>query len=117
MLTWCTICGPSLSPAPLTQVYDRGQIEFLDPSDDREDEEDGPPIHTYYRSEKILGKLYRNVDEKKIWSSIHKPIPYDGPSVWDQMLSVVRKELAELKLEHEIQWQREAKMARDLQEG
>lgn len=106
-----------LSPAPLTQVYDRGQIEFLDPSDDRADEEDGPPNHTYYRSEKILGKLYRNVDEKKIWSSIHKPIPYDGPSVWDQMLGVVRKELGELRLEREIQWQREAQMAHDLQEG
>ena len=47
----------------------------------------------YYRSEKILGKLYRNIDENKIW---HEDIQrgrdqenqHDGESLWTQLLDV-----------------------------
>ncbi len=47
----------------------------------------------YHRSEKILGRLYRDIDEKKIWSEdIHRAIPTDGPSVWEQLMGRVRAE-------------------------
>lgn len=45
----------------------------------------------YHRSEKILGRLYRGVDEKKIWSEdIHRTVPTSGPSVWKQLMGRVR---------------------------
>lgn len=50
--------------------------------------------HKYYRSEKILGHLYRNIDEKKIWDEdIHLEVNMSGPSVWDQLLSRVESQI------------------------
>lgn len=47
----------------------------------------------YHRSEKILGRLYRDIDEKKIWSEdIHRNIPTDGPSVLEQLIGRVQAE-------------------------
>jgi len=36
------------------------------------DDEDYTPVYKYYESTKILGKLYRAIDEQKIFSSIQK---------------------------------------------
>ena len=49
----------------------------------------------YHRSEKILGRLYRDIDEKRIWSEdIHRTISRAGPSVWDQLLGRIEGELS-----------------------
>lgn len=54
---------------------------------DDEEGEDGPR-HQYYRSEKILGQLYRAVDEGKVWAEdIRMTIAPGGPSFWDQLLT------------------------------
>lgn len=59
----------------------------------------------YYESDKILGRLYRNVDEKKIWDEdIHRTINTAGPSVWDQLLTVVKSEVNKYKLD--VDWTR-----------
>lgn len=89
----------SLAPAPPVKVYDLGQIDHIadDGIDDGEDDgEDGMGRNKprYHRSEKILGRLYRGIDEKKIWSEhIHRSIPMTGPSVWDQLKGTIRIEL------------------------
>jgi hypothetical protein len=49
--------------------------------------------HRYYRSEKILGELYRSIDEDKIWhEDIHRDPDgenrREGESLWAQLLDV-----------------------------
>lgn len=60
----------SLAPAPPLKLYDIGQVEHIAEEED-EEEDDGDDMgmarHRYYASKKILGKLYRNVDESNIW--------------------------------------------------
>ncbi|CAM1510489.1 Fc.00g008240.m01.CDS01 [Cosmosporella sp. VM-42] len=91
-----------LAPAPPLKFYDRGQIDHIGEFDDDDDGGDsmGRIKFRYYLSEKILGRLYRNVDERKIWDeSIHLDINMDGPSVWDQLLGLVEAQIAEYKFD------------------
>jgi len=88
-----------------------------DPANSKEDEEDAAPNYQYYKSEKILGKLYREVDEKKVWSSIQRSASADGPSIWDQLLGVVDKELRDLRLYFAINWESQVETALTLKEG
>jgi hypothetical protein len=70
----------------------------------------GQVKYKYYKSEKILGHLYRNVDEKKIWDQdIHRSISTDGPSVWDQLLAIVETEIVKYNLD--IDWTRKSEQA------
>lgn len=64
----------------------------------------------YYHSEKMLGHLYRNVDEKKIWDEdIHRGINTAGPSVWDQLLTIVETEVVKYNLD--VDWTRRSEEA------
>ncbi|KAL6864502.1 RdRP domain-containing protein [Trichoderma novae-zelandiae] len=77
-----------LAPAPPTHLYDRGEVDHIGDPDSDEDDEDGMGMskHRYYKSPKILGELYRGVDEKKIWGKdVQRPIDMSGPSVWDNL--------------------------------
>lgn len=50
----------------------------------------------YYKSQKILGELYRGVDEEKIWvQDVQRPVDAGGPSPWEQLNSHVRAALKE----------------------
>ncbi|KAJ6439483.1 RNA-dependent RNA polymerase [Purpureocillium lavendulum] len=85
-----------LAPAPPVKVYDLGQIDHILDTADGDDEDDGMARmrHRFHRSEKILGRLYRGIDEQKIWNQhIHRKIAMDGPSVWDQLMGRVEVEL------------------------
>ncbi|KAF7559296.1 hypothetical protein G7046_g4859 [Stylonectria norvegica] len=91
-----------LSPAPPLKLYDIGQIDSIgDPEGDDDDEDGlGYAKHKYYPSQKILGHLYRSVDEKKIWDEdIHRNIPTDGPSVWDQLLGLLHAQIEDFDLD------------------
>lgn len=89
--------GPSLAPAPPIKVYNLGEIGHtadLFDDDDNDDDGMGRAKHIFHRSEKILGHLYRGIDEKKIWAEdIHRTVSTDGPSVWVQLMGRVRAEL------------------------
>lgn len=101
-----------LATAPPLKVYDLDQIDHIADHDENVDEEDtmGQTKYKYYRSEKILGCLYRNVDEKKIWNEdIHRSINMDGPSVWDQLLTIVETEIVKYKLD--VDWTRKSEEA------
>ncbi|KAJ0163617.1 RNA-dependent RNA polymerase 1 [Colletotrichum tanaceti] len=88
-----------LAPAPPAQLYDRMQIKFPgrdEGNDDDGDEDAAGPNHRYYRSEKILGVLYRNVDEKQIWDEdISRVVSKAGPSVWAQFVGLMQRKIKE----------------------
>ncbi|KAM3449446.1 hypothetical protein MY3296_006911 [Beauveria thailandica] len=61
-----------MAPAPPTTTYDLGDIAFVE-VDEEEDEGDdgfGRPKYRYHKSEKILGQLYRAIDEKNLWARV-----------------------------------------------
>ncbi|RCI16265.1 hypothetical protein L249_3184 [Ophiocordyceps polyrhachis-furcata BCC 54312] len=82
-----------LAPAPPVKMYEHGQVAHIEDEDGDKDEDDdgmGPTKYKYYMSEKILGRLYRGVDEQKIWNEdINKAVDKRGPSVWDLLMTRV----------------------------
>ncbi|KAI0834233.1 RdRP-domain-containing protein [Hypoxylon sp. FL0890] len=90
-----------LAPAPPAHIKDKTEIVFEAPREPslEDDEDESGPRHHYYRSEKILGKLYRAIDEKKVWKKdIHKPVRSHGASIWEQLLLYTKKKSVELGL-------------------
>ncbi|KAI0513140.1 RNA dependent RNA polymerase-domain-containing protein [Xylaria bambusicola] len=85
-----------LAPAPPTNIVDRTEILFEPPvvlSTDADEDDDTGPKHRFYRSIKILGKLYRAIDEKKIWKDdIHLPRNRSDPSLWDEIIRYIQKQ-------------------------
>lgn len=80
----------SLAPGPQVHIVDRSKIELdqdvLQGSYDEDEDDSGPP-RKYYPSEKILGKLYRAIDERKIWyEDVRSNFVSDGDSFWDQFI-------------------------------
>ncbi|KAI5458153.1 RNA dependent RNA polymerase-domain-containing protein [Mariannaea sp. PMI_226] len=101
-----------LAAAPPLSMADAGQIDHILDSDDDEDADHilAGGKHKFYRSEKVLGHLYRNVDEKKIWhENIKIGIATAGPSVWDQLLTAVEAKVKEYDLD--IDWNRKSEEA------
>lgn len=88
-----------LAPAPPVKLYDLGQIAHIEDSvQDDDDEGDGMGMgmagRRYHRSTRILGTLYRGVDEKKIWSEdISRTVNTRGPSVWDQFMTTMQQQI------------------------
>ncbi|KAG8670784.1 hypothetical protein FPOAC2_04083 [Fusarium poae] len=101
-----------LATVPPLKVYDIDQIDLIVDHQEPVHEEDtmGQAKHKYYRSDKILGRLYRNVNEKKIWDEdIHRSTTMDGPSIWDQLLATVKREVVGYNLD--IDWTRKSEQA------
>lgn len=62
----------SFAPAPPTRLYDLGQISHIEGPEDVDNDDEGidgmgRTTHRYHRSEKILGRLFRAIDERAIW--------------------------------------------------
>ncbi|KAK0651077.1 RNA dependent RNA polymerase-domain-containing protein [Cercophora newfieldiana] len=58
-----------MAPGPWVKIQDRSELEMdkLVAQDEDDDDDAEGPRYKYYASEKILGKLFRTVDERKIW--------------------------------------------------
>lgn len=91
----------SLAPAPPLKIYELGQVAHMgDPEQPDEDDALGGAKHRYHLSEKILGKLYRAVDENKIWTEdISKSVDMTGPTIWAQLVDLVQREIEPLELD------------------
>lgn len=80
---------PSLAPGPQAHIHDRSEIELeqvVQTTYDEDDDDSGPP-RKYYKSEKILGKLYRAIDERKIWNeNVRSKLEPGGTPFWDQFI-------------------------------
>jgi hypothetical protein len=86
----------SLSPVPPVRILERSQIDFEAREQqidyDSDDEHIGSiPQHQYYKSGKLLGKLYRAIDEKQIWKNdIHRHEVRPGAeSIWLKLLRLM----------------------------
>ncbi|KAK2001384.1 RNA dependent RNA polymerase [Colletotrichum falcatum] len=106
-----------LAPAPLAKLYDRTHIDFLEEDEAAGDEEDAQgPNHKYYKSENILGELYRNVNEKQIWDEdITRVVSKAGPSVWDQFMGLMERKIEEYG-KGRINWKTRREQAKSLRD-
>ncbi|KAK6824595.1 hypothetical protein PG987_012089 [Apiospora arundinis] len=84
-----------MAPSVPMNIKSRTEILFeeetTDPTGDDDDEENDSPRFNFYESDKILGLLYRAVDEKRIW---HETVRVNskrvgGPAVWDALISLI----------------------------
>ncbi|KAF4169051.1 hypothetical protein CNMCM6936_009648 [Aspergillus lentulus] len=84
-----------LAPGPQAHIYAKSDIYLdryvLQTAYDEDDDHELP--RKYYRSEKILGKLYRAVDERKIWfNEIHSETAPDEEFFWEEFIwSITRR--------------------------
>lgn len=78
-----------LAPAPPANIVEKTEIRFEPPaalSAEADEDDDSGPRHKFYKSDKILGKLYRAIDEKRIWKDdIHLIVNRSGSSLWDEL--------------------------------
>ncbi|KAJ4152966.1 hypothetical protein LMH87_009481 [Akanthomyces muscarius] len=92
------------APAPPTTTYSLGEVAFVE-VDEEEDEGDdgfGRPRYRYHKSEKILGVLYRSIDEKNLWNKAAGKVDRKGGSVWEQVQRIMHAGLAALGVR--IEW-------------
>ena len=78
-----------MAPGPYTRINKNSEIEFDEfihcPTQD--EDEDTKPRYTYYKSKKILGKLYRAIDERKIWSEdVNVEPEKNKPPFWEGLI-------------------------------
>lgn len=67
----------------------------------------------YYRSEKVLGKLYRAIDEHKIWNEeIHSTAAPHPAAVWKTLINNLTKRCIDLGAS--VNWQHHVETARQL---
>lgn len=75
----------------------------------------GPPKPRYYRSEKVLGKLYREIDEHDFFKAIQKQSrmsntnPGKTHSLADAVWSYVRDKTALIQWQHYMTWARDVR--------
>jgi len=113
-------CRPDFeAPGPHVMIEDRKEIffedsKYRDPQEQGDDDDDFT-TYRYYESEKILGKLYRAIDERKLFQDIKDRASRHGvtrestviDSVWDYVQRVCRI----IEWEHLIEW---ARVIRDM---
>ncbi|KAK7752663.1 hypothetical protein SLS62_005432 [Diatrype stigma] len=89
-----------MAPAPPAELKDWNEIVFdarvIPATNDDEDDNIGPQ-YQYYKSDRILGKLYRAIDERRIWNEeVKVPAVRHAASVWDKLLLYVEDKCEEL---------------------
>ncbi|PWY81018.1 rna-dependent rna polymerase [Aspergillus eucalypticola CBS 122712] len=78
-----------MAPGPVARIHNKSEIELEDYVIQAAYDEDNDlePLRRYYRSEKILGKLYRGVDERHIWQNdIQSKVQPNEDEFWDEFL-------------------------------
>lgn len=107
---------PSLVNRPDVKIHDKSKIDleeqYLKPDND---DDDDTPRYKYYASKKVLGKLYRAVDETKIWTrDIKLEVLSDGPSFWDELERSLLKRIGTIG---EVRWKHRLDEARRIRES
>ena len=100
------------APGPHVKIENKDGITF-DAPDDRDpdelgDEDDDFSHYRYYESDKILGKLYRAIDERKIFEDIkHRASTQNVNSrstVIDEVWAYVQRTCSLIQWEHHREW-------------
>ena len=64
---------------------------YTAPDENEDSDEDDGPRFKFYKSEKILGRLYREINEEKVWAEEIKTLPSpSGSSFWDDFITAIR---------------------------
>lgn len=76
-------------------MVDRNNIQLAEyisePAADEEEDQYSPQRHQYYKSEKILGHLYRAINEQQIWyEDVKSRVRPHGASFWDGFHNAVK---------------------------
>ncbi|KAM7201330.1 RNA-dependent RNA polymerase 1 [Rhypophila sp. PSN 637] len=103
-----------LAPGPQAVIHEKGVIEMESyiHQDNDDEEDEGGPSHRYYYSDRVLGKLYRAVDEEKIWNEdVRRVLPPGGASFWDQLITGFQKRI---KTVGKVDWRHRSEEARRL---
>ena len=67
------------------KIQDKSELEmdeYIHQGEGEGDDAEGPR-HKYYKSKKVLGELYRAIDERKIWRDDIKTTTAPGLDFWD----------------------------------
>lgn len=98
---------------------DKSTIELddyiLEPAADEEEDQYNRQRYKYYKSDKVLGQLYRAIDEQKIWQEdVRSKLPAPGgSSFWDDFFVEVHTRYEAIVDEHKG-WQGHLKTAREI---
>ncbi|EAA34169.1 hypothetical protein GE21DRAFT_3662 [Neurospora crassa] len=101
---------------PDIKIHDKSTID-MEEQYLRQDDDDGDdtPRYKYYKSDKILGRLFRAVDEKKIWTkNIKLEVPSGGVPFWKEVESSLLKRVRGIG---QVQWQHRLDEARRICES
>jgi hypothetical protein len=107
------------APGPHVRIENKHGISFEDPDDrdpgDLGDEDDDFSHYRYYESTKILGRLYRAIDERQIFKDIKRRASSQSvtsrTTVIDEVWSYVQRTCKLIQWEHHRDW---AKDIRDM---
>jgi hypothetical protein len=98
------------APGPYVRIEPKG-VDFDSPIDrnlDNADDDDDFSRYRYYESDKILGKLYRAIDERKIYQEIKKRSHINSvthtSTVIRQVWEYVQKKCRLIEWKHHEQW-------------
>lgn len=102
-----------MAPAPQAHIVDMSEIDLdqdvVQGSYDEDGDDSGPP-RKYYKSEKILGKLYRAIDERKIWyEDVRSNFASGKASFWDEF---IRSSTERCNVFGQIMWTHRSEEAR-----
>lgn len=99
------------APGPHVYIEKKESISFEDPQFGdmpEDDEDDGYSRQKYYESDKILGKLYRAIDERKIFEEVQARSRRGGSqnnaNLMDDVWSYVKQRCRNILWEHKIEW-------------
>ncbi|KAL8650034.1 MAG: hypothetical protein Q9210_004066 [Variospora velana] len=106
------------APGPRVLIENAIKIEDIDAEDDDEDEEDPEetaPATRYYESPKVLGKLYRAIDEQEFFTAIQRQSQasrsYQQSSLAIRLWDYVKHKTALIQYRHYLDFARDVKDA------
>lgn len=106
------------APGPRVLIENAIKIEDIDAEDDDEDEEDPEetaPATRYYESPKVLGKLYRAIDEQDFFTAIQRQSQasrsYQQSSLAIRLWDYVKHKTALIQYHHYLDFARDVKDA------
>lgn len=93
-----------MAPGPHVIIEKKEDIRFNDDSRGETDE-DGSQAYRYYKSTKILGKLYRSINEREVFRDIQQKGTQSGRnfssvSVLDSLWAIVKERCKSLHWKH-----------------
>jgi hypothetical protein len=104
------------APGPHVTIEKMEGIRFdMTPSrtvdDLQDDDDDDFTNYRYYESKKVLGRLYRAIDERKIFEEIQQRSTIDGSTNTSTLIQTVWKYVQRqchlIQYEHHMQWARD----------